>query len=74
MQKKWWSREKALAADESTGTGKKTKSVNVECTEKNRLHFRDFIFIASMKTNISGVILLMKHVDKLQIVESQFQN
>ena len=29
-----------LAADESTGTmEKRLKSVNVECTEKNRLHF-----------------------------------
>ena len=48
-----------LAADESTGTmDKRLKSVNVECTEKNRLHFRETLFLsASMKTNISGVIL-----------------
>ena len=48
-----------LAADESTGTmEKRLKSVNVECTEKNRLHFRETLFSSpSMKTNISGVIL-----------------
>ena len=48
-----------LAADESTGTmEKRLKSVNVECTEKNRLHFRETLFSsASMKTCISGVIL-----------------
>ena len=48
-----------LAADESTGTmGKRLKSVNVECTEKNRLHFRETLFSSSaMKTSISGVIL-----------------
>ena len=48
-----------LAADESTGTmEKRLKSVNVECTEKNRLHFRETLFSsASMKSCISGVIL-----------------
>ena len=48
-----------LAADESTGTmEKRLKSVNVECTEKNRLHFRETLFTSSsMKTSISGVIL-----------------
>ena len=48
-----------LAADESTGTmGKRLKSVNVESTEKNRLHFRETLFTSqSMKTSISGVIL-----------------
>ena len=48
-----------LAADESTGTmEKRLKSVNVECTEKNRLHFRETLFSSSsMKTCISGVIL-----------------
>ncbi len=48
-----------LAADESTGTmEKRLKSVNVECTEKNRLNFRETLFSSnSMKTNISGVIL-----------------
>ena len=48
-----------LAADESTGTmEKRLKSVNVECTEKNRLHFRETLFSSnSMKTSISGVIL-----------------
>ena len=48
-----------LAADESTGTmEKRLKSVNVDCTEKNRLHFRETLFSsASMKSNISGVIL-----------------
>ena len=48
-----------LAADESTGTmEKRLKSVNVECTEKNRLHFRETLFSSgSMETCISGVIL-----------------
>ena len=48
-----------LAADESTGTmEKRLKSVNVECTEKNRLHFREILFSStSMKSCISGVIL-----------------
>ena len=48
-----------LAADESTGTmEKRLKSVNVECTEKNRLHFRETLFTSSsMKSCISGVIL-----------------
>ena len=48
-----------LAADESTGTmEKRLKSVNVECTEKNRLHFRETLFSSgSMKSCISGVIL-----------------
>ncbi len=48
-----------LAADESTGTmEKRLKSVGVECTEKNRLHFRETLFSSnSMKTCISGVIL-----------------
>ena len=48
-----------LAADESTGTmEKRLKSVNVECTEKNRLHFRETLFSSSsMNTSISGVIL-----------------
>ena len=48
-----------LAADESTGTmEKRLKSVNVPCTEKNRLSFREALFSApSMKSNISGVIL-----------------
>ena len=48
-----------LAADESTGTmEKRLKGVNVDCTEKNRLHFRETLFSSnSMKTNISGVIL-----------------
>ena len=48
-----------LAADESTGTmEKRLKSVNVDCTEQNRLHFRETLFSSSaMKSNISGVIL-----------------
>ena len=48
-----------LAADESTGTmEKRLNSVKVECTEKNRLHFRQTLFSSnSMKTSISGVIL-----------------
>ena len=48
-----------LAADESTGTmEKRLKSVNVECTRENRLHFRETLFSSeSMKKCISGVIL-----------------
>ena len=48
-----------LAADESTGTmEKRLKSVNVACTEKNRLQFREALFSSpSMKNFISGVIL-----------------
>ncbi len=48
-----------LAADESTGTmDKRLKSVNVECTEKNRLNFRETLFSSTSMTNcISGVIL-----------------
>ena len=48
-----------LAADESTGTmDKRLKSVNVECTEKNRLNFRETLFSSASMTNcISGVIL-----------------
>ena len=49
-----------LAADESTGTmEKRLKSVNVECTEKNRLHFRETLFSSgSMKTSISGCYIV----------------
>ena len=48
-----------LAADESTGTmDKRLKSVNVECTEKNRLTFRQTLFSSeAMKKFIGGVIL-----------------
>ena len=47
-----------LAADESTGTmEKRLKSVNVEFTEKNRLHFRETLFSAIYENSISGVIL-----------------
>ena len=48
-----------LAADESTGTmDKRLKSVNVECTEKNRLTFRETLFSSgAMKKYIGGVIL-----------------
>ena len=48
-----------LAADESTGTmDKRLKSVGVESTEKNRLHFRETLFTSeAMKNNIGGVIL-----------------
>jgi fructose-bisphosphate aldolase class I len=48
-----------LAADESTGTmDKRLKSVNVECTENNRLIFRQTLFSAeAMKNYIGGVIL-----------------
>ncbi len=48
-----------LAADESTGTmDKRLKSVNVECTEKNRLTFRQTLFSSeAMKNFIGGVIL-----------------
>ena len=48
-----------LAADESTGTmDKRLKSVNVECTEKNRLIFRQTLFSSeAMKSYIGGGIL-----------------
>ena len=48
-----------LAADESTGTmDKRLKSVNVECTKKNRLNFRQALFSSNaMKSYIGGVIL-----------------
>ena len=48
-----------LAADESTGTmDKRLASVGVECTDKNRLNFRETIFTSSaMKSYIGGVIL-----------------
>jgi fructose-bisphosphate aldolase, class I len=48
-----------LAADESTGTmDKRLKSVNVECSEKNRLTFRQTLFGSeAMKKYIGGVIL-----------------
>jgi fructose-bisphosphate aldolase, class I len=48
-----------LAADESTGTmDKRLKSVGVESSEKNRLHFRETLFTSdAMKNYIGGVIL-----------------
>jgi len=48
-----------LAADESTGTmDKRLTSVGVECTDKNRLNFREILFTAdAMKSYIGGVIL-----------------
>jgi fructose-bisphosphate aldolase, class I len=48
-----------LAADESTGTmDKRLKSVNVDCTEINRLMFRHTLFSSvAMKNYIGGVIL-----------------
>ena len=48
-----------LAADESTGTmDKRLASVGVECTEKNRLNFREALFTSdAMKKYIGGVIL-----------------
>ena len=48
-----------LAADESTGTmDKRLKTVGIESTEKNRLHFRETLFTSdSMKNYIGGVIL-----------------
>ena len=59
-----------LAADESTGTmEKRLKSVNVECTEKNRLHFRETLFSsASMRSCISGVILFDETLRQTQIM------
>ena len=47
-----------LAADESTGTmGKRLKSVNIESTEENRLHFRETLFSSSaMKSSISCLL------------------
>jgi len=48
-----------LATDESTGTmDKRLTSVGVECTKKNRLHFRETLFTSdAMKNYIGGVIL-----------------
>jgi fructose-bisphosphate aldolase class I len=48
-----------LAADESTATmDKRLASVGVECTDKNRLNFRETLFTSdAMKNYISGVIL-----------------
>ena len=48
-----------LAADESTGTmDKRLTSVGVECTDKNRLNFRETLFTSdAMKNYIGGVIL-----------------
>ena len=48
-----------LAADESTGTmDKRLKTVGIESTEKNRLHFRETLFTSdAMKNYIGGVIL-----------------
>ena len=48
-----------LAADESTGTmDKRLSSVGVECTDKNRLNFRETLFTSdAMKSYIGGVIL-----------------
>jgi fructose-bisphosphate aldolase class I len=48
-----------LAADESTGTmDKRLASVGVECTDKNRLNFREALFTSeAMKNYIGGVIL-----------------
>ena len=48
-----------LAADESTGTmDKRLTSVGVNCTDKNRLNFRETLFTAdAMKSYIGGVIL-----------------
>ena len=48
-----------LAADESTGTmDKRLASVGVECTDKNRLNFRETLFTSdAMKSYIGGVIL-----------------
>jgi len=48
-----------LAADESTGTmNKRLTSVDVECTDKNRLNFREMLFTSdAMKSYIGGVIL-----------------
>jgi fructose-bisphosphate aldolase class I len=48
-----------LAADESTATmDKRLASVGVECTNKNRLNFRETLFTSdAMKNYISGVIL-----------------
>jgi len=48
-----------LAADESTGTmNKRLTSVGVECTDENRLNFRETLFTSgAMKNYIGGVIL-----------------
>tara|TARA_B110001452_G_scaffold265455_1_gene270140 strand:- start:558 stop:1562 length:1005 start_codon:yes stop_codon:yes gene_type:complete len=55
-----------LAADESTGTmDKRLKSVGVESTEKNRLHFRETLFSSdAMKNYIGGVILFDETINQ----------
>ena len=70
-----------LAADESTGTmDKRLKSVNVECTEKNRLTFRQTLFSSeAMKNYIGGVILFdetirQKTLDGITIPELILKN
>jgi fructose-bisphosphate aldolase class I len=60
IAKKICSRGKGiLAADESTGTmSKRLKSVNIDSTEKNRLHFRETLFTSdAIKNYIGGIIL-----------------
>jgi fructose-bisphosphate aldolase class I len=53
-----------LAADESTGTmDKRLTSVGVECTDKNRLNFRETLFTSdAIKNYIGGVILFDKTI------------
>ena len=58
-----------LAADESTGTmDKRLTSVGVECTDKNRLNFRETLFTAdAMKNYIGGVILFDATIREKQV-------
>ena len=55
-----------LAADESTGTmDKRLKSVGIDSTEKNRLHFRETLFTSeAMKNYIGGVILFDETINQ----------
>ena len=42
-----------LAADESTGTmDKRLKSVGIDSTEKNRLHFRETLFTSEAMKSV----------------------
>jgi fructose-bisphosphate aldolase class I len=56
-----------LAADESTGTmDKRLTSVGVECTDSNRLNFRETLFTAdAIKSYIGGVILFDKTIREI---------
>ena len=65
-----------LAADESTGTmDKRLSSVGVECTDQNRLNFRETLFTSeAMKNYIGGVFFLMLLLEKKRVQAFPFLN